>query len=59
MNKIIPIVFVLVFWGLYYIGITYQGTGEVIAIVVTLIVLLYLLFSIKGWLKKKVNNINI
>jgi hypothetical protein len=59
MNKIIPIVFVLVFWGLYYIGITYQGTGEAIAIIVTLIVLLYLLFSIKGWLKKKVNNINI
>ena len=58
MNKIIPIVFVVLFWGLYYIGITYQGTGELIAIIVTLIVLLYLLYNIKGWLKKKVYNIN-
>ena len=33
-------------------------TGEVIAIIVTLIALLYLLFNIKGWLKKVVNNIN-
>jgi len=58
MRIIIPIVFALVFWGLYYIGITYPGTGEVIAIFVTLIALLYLLLNIKGWLKKVVNNIN-
>jgi hypothetical protein len=54
MNKSLPIIFVILFWGLFYIGLTYDGTGEIIAIVITLLVVVYLLFSFKGWLKKMV-----
>ena len=55
MNKSLPIIFVILFWGLFYIGLTYDGTGEIIAIVITLLVVL---FSLKGWIKKEVNRIN-
>jgi hypothetical protein len=58
MNKSLPIIFVILFWGLFYIGLTYDGTGEIIAIVITLLVVVYLLFSLKGWIKTEVNRIN-
>lgn len=57
MNKILPFIFVFLFWSLYYIGKTNERTGELIAIVVSLFGLLCLLLCIKGWIKKLVNNI--
>jgi Na+-driven multidrug efflux pump len=58
MNKILPIIMVVLFWGLYYLGITHEGLGNTIAIVITLLLLLYVLYCTKNWLKKRINNIN-
>ncbi len=59
MNKTIPIISVFLFWVLYYLGTTYEGIGEIIAIVLTLIIVLFLAYTIKGWLKRKASNTNI
>lgn len=58
MNKILPIIMVFLFWGLYYLGITREGRGYTIAIVVTLLAFLYVLFCTKKWLKNRINNNN-
>ena len=47
MNKILPFLFVFAFWGLFYIGNTYPGTGETIAIIG---LLLLVLFYVKAYL---------
>ena len=58
MNKILPIISVILFWVLYHIGRTYEGLGNTIAIVVTLLLLLYVLYCTKKWLKKRINSIS-
>ena len=50
MNKILPFLFVFVFWGLLYIGNTYPGTGETIAIIAIIGLLLLVLFYVKAYL---------
>ena len=50
MNKILPFLFVFVFWGLFYFGNTYPGTGETIAIIAIIGLLLLVLFYVKAYL---------
>ncbi len=50
MNKILPFLFVFAFWGLFYIGNTYPGTGETIAIIAIVGLLLLVLFYVKAYL---------
>ena len=50
MNKILPFLFVFAFWGLFYIGNTYPGTGETIAIIAIVDLLLLVLFYVKAYL---------
>ncbi len=50
MEKIIPFIFVIAFWGFFYIGITFPGTGEVIAFVSVLVLFMYVLFNLKTYL---------
>ena len=50
MNKILPFLFVFAFWGLFYIGNTYPGIGETIAILATTGLLLLVLFYVKAYL---------
>jgi len=56
MNKTLPIIMVILFWGLYHLGITHEGLGNTIVIVVILLAFLYVLFCTKNWLKKHINS---
>ena len=56
MNKILPIIMVIAFWALFYIGNKYPGTGEVIALCSIIIILMCILYGIKAYLKKSVMN---
>lgn len=50
MNKIIPFLFVVAFWGLFYIGNTYPGTGETIAVIAVICFFLLILYHIRAYL---------
>ena len=50
MNKILPFLFVFAFLGLFYIGNTYPGKGETIAIIAIVGLLLLVLFYVKAYL---------
>ncbi len=50
MNKVLPFVLVIAFWGLFYIGDTFPGTGETIAIVVVVAFILLILYNVKIYL---------
>ena len=50
MNKNIPFLFVFAFWGLFYIGNTYPGTGETIAIMAIVYLLLLVLLYVKTYI---------
>lgn len=54
MNKVLPFVLAIAFWGLFYIGDTYPGTGETIAIVLAIAFILLILYNIKIYLLNKV-----
>lgn len=56
MNKVIPFVLIVGFWVMYYVGITYPGTGEVMAVVAVICFLSYLLSCLKSYLKKRIMN---
>jgi hypothetical protein len=56
MNKTLPIIMVILFWGLYHLGITHEGLGNTIVTVVILLAFLYVLFCTKNWLKKHINS---
>ncbi len=50
MNKVLPFVFVIAFWGLFYIGNIYPGTGYTIAVVAVVYFILLMLYYIKTYL---------
>jgi len=50
MNKVIPFIFVIVFWSLFYIGNTSPGRGETIAIMAVIALVLFVLYNIKIYL---------
>ncbi len=50
MNKVLPFVFVIAFWGLLYIGNAYPGTGETIAAVAVVYFVLLILNNIRIYL---------
>lgn len=50
MNKIIPFLFVVAFWWLFYIGNTYPETGETIAFTAIICLLLIVLLYVKAFL---------
>lgn len=56
MNKYIPIILVVTFWTLFYIGNKYPGTGELIACCSVILLVLYILYGLKSYLKKSVMN---
>lgn len=56
MNKILPIIIVIAFWALFYIGNKYPGSGEAIALCSIIIFLMCILYGIKAYLKKNVMN---
>lgn len=58
MNKVIPFVFVVAFWGLYYLGNEDPDAGEAIAILAIICLVMLLLYSVKSYLLKKIMNNN-
>ena len=56
MNKIAPFILVIAFWGIFYIGNKYPGTGETIASIAVICLLMIILFKIKSYLIRKVLN---
>ncbi len=56
MNRIIPFVFVVAFWVLYYLGMKYPGAGDTIAILTVLCLLMLILYSIKTYIFKMIMN---
>lgn len=56
MNKYMPILMVVAFWTLFYVGNKYPGTGDVIAICSVILLILYILFGLKSYIKKSVMN---
>ena len=50
MEKIVPFIFVIAFWGLFYIGSTYPETGETIAFISVLVLLMYWLCHLRRFL---------
>jgi hypothetical protein len=50
MNKVLPFVLAIAFWGLFYIGNTYPGAGETIAIVAVIAFIMLILYNIKIYL---------
>ena len=47
MSKVLPFVLAIAFWGLFYIGNTYPGAGETIAIVAVIAFIMLILYNIK------------
>ena len=58
MNKVIPFVFVVAFWGLFYFGNKGPNAGETIAILAVICLVMLLLYSVKSYLLKKIMNNN-
>ena len=56
MNKYLPIIMVIAFWALFYIGNKYPGTGDVIAICSVILLIMCILYGLKSYLKKSVLN---
>lgn len=56
MNKVIPLLFVVLFWGLYYVGTNNPNAGETIAFISVVCLLMLVLYYIKSYLLKKTNN---
>lgn len=56
MNKIIPFIFVITFWGLFYLGATDSKTGKTIAFVAVAVAVMLLLYSLKNYLLRKIKN---
>ena len=56
MNKIIPFILVIAFWGVFYIGNTYPGTGETIATIAVICLFMIIIYKIKSYLLRKVLN---
>lgn len=50
MNKTIPFLLLVAFWGLFYIGNTYPETGETIAFMAIICLLLIVLLYVKAYL---------
>ena len=55
MNKILPFIFVVTFWGLFYLGNNHPQLGETIAFVAIVSILLFLMYRLKTYLLKKTN----
>ena len=56
MNKIIPFIFVITFWGLFYLGTTGSKSGKTIAFVAVAVAVMLLLYSLKNYLLRKIKN---
>ena len=56
MNKIIPFIFVITFWGLFYLGTKDSQIGKTIAFVAVAVAIMLLLYSLKNYLFRKINN---
>lgn len=56
MNKVIPLLFVVLFWGLYYVGVKYPNAGETIAFISVVCLLMLMTYYVKSYLWKKANN---
>ncbi len=56
MRKIIPLLFVISFWGLFYLGTKDSKTGKTIAFVAVAVAVMLLLYSLKNYLLKKIKN---
>lgn len=54
MNKYLPIIMVVAFWALFYVGNTYPGTGDVIAIVSVILFVVVILFGVKTYIMKSI-----
>ncbi len=52
MNKILPFVSVIAFWGLFYLGTKNPEFGEMIAFLAVVFFVLLLLYSLKNYLLK-------
>lgn len=50
MNKVIPFILVVAFWGLFYLGNNTPGMGETIAILAVIVFALFVLYNIKAFL---------
>lgn len=56
MNKYIPLIMVVTFWTLFYVGNKYPETGDVIAIISVFLFVMLILFGAKSYLKKTIMN---
>jgi hypothetical protein len=56
MNKILPFIFIVSFWGLYLVGTKYPETGDAIAIVAVICFIMYILYIVKSYLLKRIMN---
>lgn len=56
MNKYIPIIIVVAFWALFYVGNKYTGIGDVIAICSVILLFMCILYGLKSYLKKYAQN---
>ncbi len=54
MNKIIPFIFVITFWGLFCLGTKDSQTGKTIAFVAVAVAVMLLLYSLKNYLLRKI-----
>lgn len=50
MNKVLPSILLIIFWGLFHIGITQPKASDTIAIVAIICFVLLTLYSIKHYL---------
>lgn len=58
MNKIIPFVFVITFWGLFYLGTEDPRAAKTIEFGAIVFFVLSLLYSLKSYLLKRINKQN-
>lgn len=56
MNKYIPIIIVVAFWALFYVGNKYTDSGKIIAICAVIFFVVLLLHRVKTYIKKTIMN---
>lgn len=56
MNKYIPIIIVVAFWALFYVGNKYTDSGKSIAICAVIFFVVLLLHRVKTYIKKTIMN---